>query len=144
MNGVSGVGHSWAYLPDLARAFEALAAVRTTLGHFERFHFAGHHVTPEQLGAAIVKAAPVKIKTGIFPFWMLRAYGLVDPVVREVVKMRYSWTHPLKLVDPRLEGILGRGFNTPFDVAVSATVKPFFDAAGLEAQPGPDAIGRFA
>ena len=76
LQGTPGVGHSWAYLPDLARAFEALASVRGTLGNFERFHFAGHHATPEEVGAAIAKASPVPLKTGMFPFWMLQAYGV--------------------------------------------------------------------
>jgi nucleoside-diphosphate-sugar epimerase len=60
--GVAAIGHSWAYLPDLARAFEALASTRSTLGAFERFHFAGHFVTPEQMRAAIERAAPVPVK----------------------------------------------------------------------------------
>ncbi len=47
--GAPGIGHSWAYLPDLARAFESLTALRRTLGGFEDFHFAGHFVTPEQM-----------------------------------------------------------------------------------------------
>jgi hypothetical protein len=42
-----------------------------------------------------------------------------------VVKMRYLWNNPMELVDPRLEAILGPDFNTPFEVAVAATVKPF-------------------
>lgn len=144
LQGTPGIGHSWAYLPDLARAFEALAAVRGTLGGFERFHFAGHYATPEQMGAAIAKAAPVPLKRGMFPFWMLRAYGLIDPVIREVVKMRYIWQHPLRLMDARLDEILGQDFNTPFDVAVAATVKPFFERAGLEPQFGPDGVRRLA
>lgn len=144
LNGTPGIGHSWAYLPDLARAFEALAAVRSTLGGFERFHFAGHFVTPEQMGAAIEKAAPVRLKSGMFPFWMLQAYGLIDPVIREVAKMRYIWRNPLRLTDARLDDILGQGFNTPFDVAVATTVRPFFAAAGLESQFSPDGARTFA
>jgi nucleoside-diphosphate-sugar epimerase len=127
--GTRGVGHSWAYLPDLGRAFEALASLRSTLGTFERFHFAGHHVTLEQMGAAIQAAAPVPLKVSRFPFLLLRAYGLVDPIIREVSRMRYIWRHPLKLTDARLDELLGKGFGTPFEAAVAATVTPFFEAA---------------
>lgn len=144
LQGTAGVGHSWAYLPDLARAFEALAAVRGTLGSFERFHFAGHFATPEQMGAAIAKASPVPLKSGMFPFWMLQAYGLIDPMIREVVKMRYIWQHKLRLADARLDEILGPDFGTPFDVAVAATVRPFFARAGLEPQFSPDGARTFA
>ena len=142
--GTAGVGHSWAYLPDLGRAFEALAAVRSTLGEFERFNFAGNHVTPEQMGAAIQNAAPVPLKIGRMPFIFLRAYGLVDPIVREVAKMRYIWKNPLRLTDPRLDALLGPDFNTPFDQAVAATVQPFFDRAGLEPQSSANTLRSLA
>ena len=125
--GYNGVAHAWAYLPDLSRAFEALASVRGTLKGFDRFHFAGHFVTREQMRVALEKAAtaPVKIKT----FWMplLSVIGLFDPIVRESAKMRYIWKNAMELRDERLEEILGKGFNTPFDQAVAATVKPFFE-----------------
>ena len=52
--GEPGVGHTWAYLPDLGRAFEKLAWHRKELGAFETFHFAGTYVTPEQMADAIV------------------------------------------------------------------------------------------
>ncbi|HEX4298002.1 MAG TPA: NAD-dependent epimerase/dehydratase family protein [Devosia sp.] len=122
--GTPGVGHSWAYLPDLGRGFEALASLRSSLGPFETFHFAGSHVTPEEMGAAIGKASP-GLKISVFPFWMLRLFGMVDPVVREVARMRYIWQHPLQLTDARLDELLGPDFGTPFDEAVAATVAPF-------------------
>ena len=125
--GYAGVAHSWAYLPDLARAFEALAAVRSTLTGFDRFHFAGHHVTPEQMGAAIKKAAPVTVKVKPFTMSLLTIIGWFDPIIREVAKMRYIWKNPMALKDERLEQILGEGFNTPFEAAVAATVLPFFE-----------------
>jgi nucleoside-diphosphate-sugar epimerase len=142
--GTPGVGHSWAYLPDLGRAFEALASIRTTLGPFERFHFAGNHVTPEEMAAAIVKAAPVPVKTSVFPFILMRLLGLIDPTIREVNKMRYLWRNPLKLTDPRLDALLGPGFNTPFTQAIAATVTPFFERAGLEAKASPNVVRRLA
>src|SRR5438477_14198 len=43
------IGHSWAYLPDLGRAFEKLAWHRNELAAFENFHFAGHFVTSGEL-----------------------------------------------------------------------------------------------
>jgi hypothetical protein len=96
----------------------------------------------EQMAAAIRKAAPVPLKTSRFPFIFLRAYGLIDPVIREVAKMRYIWRHPLRLTDERLEALLGPGFNTPFETAVAATLAPF--VAPLESQSSSDALGRLA
>lgn len=127
--GTPGIGHSWAYLPDLARAFEALASMRATLGAVERFHFAGHFVTPEQMRVAIERAVPVPVTVRPFPLWIMKLLGLVDPVMRETGKMDYLWRRPMELADPRLDAVLGKGFGTPFESAVAATVAPFFPGA---------------
>lgn len=122
--GVRGVGHAWAYLPDLGRAFEKLAWHRDELGAFENFHFAGHFVTPEQLGEAVAAVRPVKIS--MYPRWVFGPIGLVNPMMREIGKMAYLWEHPMELQDARLDAILGPDFATPFDEAVAVTVAPFF------------------
>jgi nucleoside-diphosphate-sugar epimerase len=122
----AGLGHAWAYLPDLGRAFAVLGEKRNEFGAFENFHFAGHYVTHGALMDAIVKASPVPLKVAPLPWIILQAMGLANGVIREVVKMRYLWNNPMELVDPRLDAILGRGFGTPFEVAVAETVKPFF------------------
>ncbi|WP_423066370.1 NAD-dependent epimerase/dehydratase family protein [Devosia sp. CN2-171] len=127
--GTRGIGHAWAYLPDLGRAFEKLAWHRGELGAFENFHFAGTYVTPEQLGDAIVAAVPVPLKVSLFPRWTINAMGLVSPLMRELGKMAYLWEHPMELRDARLDAILGPDFATPFAEAVATTVVPFFAAA---------------
>lgn len=133
MMGVPGVGHSWAYLPDVGRAFEKLAWHRKEFGVLENFHFAGNYVTPEQMAAAAVAAARVKLKVGVFPRVLFNVVGLVDPLMRAVSKMSYLWENPMELKDARLDAILGPDFATPFDVAVAATVAPFFAAEKLAA-----------
>lgn len=124
--GAKGVGHAWAYLPDMGRAFEVLAGRRDELAAFENFHFAGHFVTPEQMAAALVAAAPVPLKVSHFPWVLMTLMGLASPLMREVAKMGYLWQHPMALSDPRLDALLGAGFGTPFDEAVAATIEPFF------------------
>jgi len=129
MMGVRGVGHSWAYLPDVGRAFEKLAWHRKSFGAFDRFHFAGYYVTPQRLADAVVAAAPIPLKVGMFQRWLFNAIGLVNPLMREVGKMAYLWENPMELRDDRLKTILGPGFDTPFDEAIAHTVAPFFAAA---------------
>jgi len=138
--GYAGVSHAWAYLPDLARAFESLASVRSTLQGFDRFHFAGHYVAPAQMQAAIEAVAPTGIKVKPFAMSLLVILGWFDPIIREVAKMRYIWKNPMELRDDRLEEILGEGFNTPFADAIATTVKPFFEAIDTAA----DGRGRLA
>ncbi|HTJ57210.1 MAG TPA: NAD-dependent epimerase/dehydratase family protein [Devosiaceae bacterium] len=118
--------HSWAYLPDLGRAFEKLAWHRRELKAFENFHFAGNFVTSRELAAAIQKAAPMPLKVTRFPWPLLTVIGLVNPVMREVAKMHYLWQNSMELKDSRLDAILGPQFATPFEVAMAATVTPFF------------------
>ena len=126
MLGEKGVGHSWAYLPDMGRAFVALAERRKTLGAYETFHFAGHYVTPEQMAAAITAAAPVPLRTSKFPWLLMTLLGITNPVMREVAKMGYLWQRPMELKDDRLAALLGEDFDTPFETAVERTVGPFF------------------
>lgn len=120
------VGHAWAYLPDLGRAFAAVAERRDSLGAFQTFHFAGHYVTHGALMDAIVKAAPVPLKVAQLPWLVLQAMGLGNGVLREIVKMRYLWNNSMELVDPALDALLGKDFSTPFEVAVASTIHPFF------------------
>ena len=119
------LGHAWAYLPDLGRAFAVLGEKRGEFGAFETFHFAGHYETHGALMEVIGKASPVPLKIARLPWIILQAMGLTNGVLREVVKMRYLWNNSMELVDPRLDAILGADFGTPFEVAVAETVKPF-------------------
>lgn len=119
-------GHSWAYLPDLGRAFEKLAWHRGEFGAFDSFHFAGHYLTNAQLKAAILAAAPVPLTETRFPWTLFGLLGLAMPMLREVIKMRYLWQHGMELRDPRLDAILGPDFGTSCQDAIAATVAPFF------------------
>ncbi len=115
--------HSWAYLPDLGRAFAAVAAQRDSLARFENFHFAGHWVSHSQIMDAIRTALPQPLRTSPLPWWMLKAIGLVNPIMRDIFEMRYLWRHEMELVDPRLDALLGPQAVTPFESAVSQTVR---------------------
>lgn len=114
--------HSWAYLPDLARAFAVLAEKRETLGKFENFHFAGHWVSNGQMMGAIQTALRRKVAVSPLQWWMIRAVGLFNPILRDIYRMRYLWLNEMELVDPRLDALLGAGFGTPFEEAVAETV----------------------
>ncbi|WP_052731986.1 NAD-dependent epimerase/dehydratase family protein [Devosia geojensis] len=120
------VPHSWAYLPDLGRAFVAVAERREELAGYEAFHFAGHFVTSGEVFEAIQAVSPKMLTRVPTPWTMLSLLGLAMPLMREIVKMRYLWDNPMRLADPRLEAILGPDFGTPFDEAMGRTVARFF------------------
>lgn len=114
--------HAWAYLPDLARAFVALGEQRDSLAQFENFHFAGHFVTNRDMVSAIQQTSATQLQVRPFPWLLFQALGLANGVLRDLVRMRYLWQHEMELVDPRLEAVLGRDFDTPFEEAVRASV----------------------
>lgn len=125
--------HSWAYLPDLGRAFTLLAEQRATLAAFENFHFAGHWVSHGQLMQAIQASAGKPLKVSPLAWWTLRAIGLVNPMMRDIYRMRYLWQNEMELVDPRLDAILGKDFTTSFDMAVAATTQELLGSVRKEA-----------
>lgn len=119
------LGHAWAYLPDLGRAFARVGEQRKALGMFENFHFSGHYATQGALMDAILAASPRPLKVTPMPWMAMHAIGLFNGPIREIIKMRYLWNNPMELVDPRLDALLGSDFGTPFETAVAATVTPF-------------------
>ncbi|MCF4099425.1 NAD-dependent epimerase/dehydratase family protein [Maritalea mediterranea] len=123
--------HSWAYLPDLGRAFEKVAAQRDQLGAYENFHFAGFRVTGDELIAEIQRALSTPYKVVQLPWWVFNAMALFNPMMREIVKMRYLWQEPHELVDPKLDAILGPNFGTPFERAVAETTHSLLSESEL-------------
>jgi nucleoside-diphosphate-sugar epimerase len=94
------VPHAWAYLPDLARAFVAVAQDPAARG-FRRLHFEGHTLTGAQLLAAIEPAAaalglaPAQgFRRGGMPWGLIAVVGWVYPLWRELARMAYLWRVP--------------------------------------------------
>ncbi len=111
--------HAYAYLPDLATAFERLAAVRDRLGAIEAFQFEGHTATLREVHGAMQRALDRPLAVRGMPWWALRLVGLVKPMMRDLAEMSYLWRVPHRLVDPRLEAIAGPLPTTPLDRAVA-------------------------
>lgn len=106
--GPMDVPHAFAYLPDLGRAFVALAEKRSEIGRFETFHFAGHTMTGHDMKLATETAVGRKLVTKGMPWTLLRAAGLFSPMMRELVKMSYLWRTPHSLDGTKLERFVGR------------------------------------
>jgi nucleoside-diphosphate-sugar epimerase len=122
------VPHAWAYLPDLARCFVALAQ-RDDLPSHVRFHFPGHTLTGAELLDAIEKAARElgvwnnrPMRRSAFPWWALRALGWAVPMWRELAKMSYLWRVPHALDGRRLARAIGPLPHTPLAQAMRATL----------------------
>jgi nucleoside-diphosphate-sugar epimerase len=122
--GKPGVGHSWAYLPDLAESIVRLVERGDALGAFEVFHFAGHwDADGTGMIAAIRRAMgnpglPVRR----FPWPLVVAASPFVTLFREMLEMRYLWRQPLRLDNTRLVKMLGAEPHTPIDTAVQTTL----------------------
>ena len=118
--------HAWAYLPDLARAFVAVASRRGAPA-FDRLHFAGHTLTGRELLAHIETAAQNLQPTGGWrhggmPWGLIRAVGVVHPMWRELARMRYLWRVPHALDGSALARAVGPLPATPLAAALHAAL----------------------
>lgn len=139
------VPHAWAYLPDLARAFVAVASRPQTAAApaCEHFHFAGHTLTGRELLALIERAAaelgrqpPRGWRHGGLPWTLVRAIGVVHPMSREIARMSYLWRVPHALDGRRLEAAVGALPATPPQVALRRALADLGLAApDSDAQP---------
>ena len=114
--------HEWAYLPDLAAAFVALAENREKLGVFESLNFAGHAVTDLDMKAAAQSAMGECLYLESMPWWMLRLGSPFNPMWRAILSMAYLRFEPHRLAPGRLAGIIGQVPHTPLGMAVADAI----------------------
>jgi len=115
--------HEWAYLPDFAVGFVALARNLDRLGSYEALNFPGHAVTDLEIKAAAEKALGRPLKMTSMPWWVLRAGSPFVAMWREIVSMSYLRFEPHQLASTRLEGIIGEIPHTPLDQAVAQALE---------------------
>jgi nucleoside-diphosphate-sugar epimerase len=122
--GRAGVGHAWAYLPDLAETMAQLLDRQSTLGHLERFHFEGQWDADGTRMTEAIRSAVGRsnIKIRAFPWALLTLLAPFKTLFREMREMRYLWEEPLRLDNRHLLGVLGTEPRTPLDQAVRATL----------------------
>lgn len=99
--------HAWAYVPDLARTFVAIAQRRDMLKGFRVFHFAGHSLTGEAFHAALEQAVGRSLALRRLSWWPLRLAAPFAPMLRAILEMRYLWDRPHLLDDSLLRQFLG-------------------------------------
>lgn len=132
------VPHAWAFLPDLARCFVALASTEG-LAPTTRFHFPGHTLTGRQLLDAIEIAAielgltPKRgLRRSSMPWGLIRALAWAVPMWRELVKMSYLWRVPHALDGKLLTQTIG---PLPATSLAHALRRALLAAPGGEAMP---------
>ena len=130
--GPMDVPHAWAWLPDLAHAFVAVAerARRGELPAHVRLHFAGHTLTGRQLLDGLASAAverglvgaSMRLKKVPMNWAPLRVAGLLVPMLRELSRMRYLYRVPHALDGQRLHALVGPLPSTPLSEALRSAL----------------------
>ena len=122
--GKPGIGHQWAYLPDVAETIVRLLEKSDVLEDFAVFHMEGHwDADGTQMIAAIRKAAGnPEIKVRKLPWLLMRLLSSFVPLFRELLEMRYLWAIPIHMSNTRLKEVLGSEPRTPLDIAVRETL----------------------
>ncbi|MGR9184183.1 NAD(P)H-binding protein [Rhizobium leguminosarum] len=118
-----GIGHQWAYLPDMAETIAQLVERADRLPPFAVYHMEGFwDADGLQMAEAIKRVVGGRAKIGNFPWWIVPLTAPFVPVMREIKEMRYLWKVPVRMRNTRLVAELGREPQTPIDEAVRASL----------------------
>jgi nucleoside-diphosphate-sugar epimerase len=122
--GAPGIGHQWAYLPDVAETIMRLLEKSERLEPFAVLHMEGHwDADGTQMIDAIRKVVGnPDIKVRRTPWLLLRLLSPFVPLFRELAEMRYLWNAPIRMDNARLKAVLGAEPHTPLEAAVRDTL----------------------
>lgn len=121
--GAPGVGHQWAYLPDVAETMVRLVD-SADLADFARFHMDGQWDPDGTRMAAAIRSVlgEPELPLKSLPWTPIRLAAPVVPLFRELAEVRHLWQAPVRLKNDRLLATLGTEPRTPLTDAVRATL----------------------
>jgi nucleoside-diphosphate-sugar epimerase len=121
--GKRGVGHQWAYLPDVAETMIRLIEKGDELPAFAVYHMRGHwDGDGRQMIEAVQRVVGHKVEVKSFPWWIVPLASPFVTFMRELREMSYLWDVPLEMRNDRLVAVLGEEPHTPIDEAVRASL----------------------
>lgn len=123
------LNHAWAYLPDFAKVFVAVAERRAQLAPFDVFHYAGLTLSGGELISALEATIGHPLKAGKMPWWLLRLASPFSPMMRAVTEMKYLWDRPHSLSEARLRKLIGPVPRTDIAKVLQSVLAP----TGVEA-----------
>ena len=123
--GEPGVGHAWAYMPDVAETMVRLLEREADLAPFDTFHMAGHWDPDGQAMTASIARVVGRPDLPVrrVPWWLFTLASPFVTVFREMREMRYLWQQPVRLDNTKLATFLGAEPHTPIDDAVRHTLQ---------------------
>jgi nucleoside-diphosphate-sugar epimerase len=125
------IGHSWAYLPDLAETMVCLLE-HAELRAFERVGFQGFWDSDGRAFPALVREAFGRstLREVAFPWWAMRLLAPFGGFPREAADILPVWRHPVRLDNARLVELLGAEPCTSPVLAMQETLRGLGCLAG--------------
>ncbi|EJJ25894.1 NAD(P)H-binding protein [Rhizobium sp. CF142] len=118
-----GIGHQWAYLPDVAETMVQLVVRAERLPAFACYHMNGFwDGDGRQMAEAVRRVAGGAAKIGRFPWFVVPLLAPFMTVMHELKEMRYLWKVTVRMRNDKLVAELGTEPHTPIDEAVRATL----------------------
>jgi nucleoside-diphosphate-sugar epimerase len=113
--------HAYSYAPDVARALVVLGEREEAPGSVWHLPTAPSETTRDLMGR-FAAALGVPVWTSCLSPLVLRALGVVAPLMREIAEMAYRWQVPFSLDDTRFRTTFGTS-AAPVEDAVRATAE---------------------
>ena len=112
--------HTYSYVPDIATGLATLGTDERSIGGV--WHLPGPEtVTTRQLLDLLAGDVGHPVKVRNLPKLAVRALGLFNPLLRELVEMSYEFDQPFVLDTSKYESTFGSA-GTPLPAAVTTTV----------------------
>jgi nucleoside-diphosphate-sugar epimerase len=125
--GNPNLAHTYSYVPDIAAGLATLGTDDRAVG--EVWHLPGPETTTTRAVLDLVAGEvghPVDIRS--IPNFVMRALGLVNPMMRELAEMAYEFDEPFVLDTTKFQSTFGTG-GTPLGAAIAATVDGYRNRA---------------
>ena len=116
--------HEFLFVPDVGDVVTALAAKPEAYGRFWNLAGAGE-ITQREIIHRVFALAGRKPKFRVAGKWALRALGLFNPVMRELVEMQYLLTNPVLMDDSALHQLLGAIRKTPYPEGLQLSLEAY-------------------
>jgi nucleoside-diphosphate-sugar epimerase len=122
--------HTYSYVPDIAAGLETLGTDERAVGQV--WHLPGPETVTTRALLDLV-AGEVSHPVGIrnLPKLVMRALGLVNPLMRELAEMAYEFEEPFVLDTTKYESTFGTAV-TPLAAAITHTIDWYRTRAGAK------------
>ena len=122
------LAHTYSYVPDIAAGLATLGADERAVGGV--WHLPGPEtVTTRELLELVTVDVGHPVGVRVLPKLAVRALGLFNPTIRELVELSYEFEQPFVLDTSKYESTFGTT-ATPLKAAITATVNWYRDRNG--------------